>query len=334
FPAAAYAVPLRSNLRLQQALDAAISSGPGGAWPTPVCVVSLESPAGAHPVASYRGAEVDYSASLVKVAAMYAAFELRGTLRAIAQELGGSVAPADVLSKAGSYLNPRIMGRIKTIPPLRGIDREHAVPRYTKAFQVAGGDVDFTPAFKDSLKQMISVSSNADAASCIHGCGYGYLNGALASAGFFDPSTTTGLWLAGDYVHQYPYFRIPSVNDGQIAQGATVFSLATLFTLLFDRTLVDSASSDEMLTLLTTSVAAGEVYITRASGLDFTVTNGKLGLGPLKSGGDVCSEAAILQHTSGALFVAAWQNFTYRDPDGFDPIAHVVRDTIDGYLAP
>jgi hypothetical protein len=337
FPAR-YPDPLRQNIKLQDALNSAIRTGPGQAWRTPVCIVSLEDPAGAHPSASFRGDEVHYSASLVKVAAMYACFELRKTLRSVAQEIGTSAPASSVLSRAATYLDPRIYAGVSGLPALRGVARQHAVPKYSYAFTAAAGgasaSIDFSPAVTGNLRQMISISSNSDAGACVHSAGYGYLNGALAAAGFFDPSTAVGLWLGGDYAHQYPYYVVQSVNDHAVAQAATVLSLARLFTLLADHTLVDSGSSGEMLDLLTTSVAAGEVYITRASfPLGFTVTHGKLGLGPLKTGTLVCSEAAIVRHRSGARFVVAWQNFVWGD-DGVDPMARVARDTINAYLGP
>jgi hypothetical protein len=109
--------------------------------------------------------------------------------------------------------------------------------------------------------------------------------------------------------------------------------LARLYTLLHDSKLVPSGTV-EMLALLASAVAVPEVFINRASALDFTVTHTKVGLGPLKTGSDVWSEGSILRHDpSGREFVAVWQNFVFGSA-GFDPIGHVVRDTIHRYLAP
>ena len=173
---------------------------------------------------------------------------------------------------------------------------------------------------------------NASAAECVHGCGYGYINGALASAGLFDPSTNNGIWLAGDYTGEYPFFRIRSVNDDGSAQAATALALVRLFTLIVDGRLVSEMPSQQMSSLLGKAVAAHEVFIDRASDLDFAVTLTKVGLGPLKTGASVWSETSLITHQSGRKFVVAWQNFTATNQDGFDPIGHVVRDTIDAYL--
>jgi hypothetical protein len=335
-----YPNPLVEDGELQRALDRAIEAGPGRAWRTPVAIVSL-GPDGARPMAQFRGDEVHFSASLLKVAAMYAAFELRNTLRGIAAELGTRVTAPELLKAAATYLDPQITIMAGNIPALRGVAGPHALPQYASAFEVgppagpeAGPGVDFAPRFASHLDRMIAVSDNGSAAQCVHGVGYGYLNGALVSAGLFDPTSNVGLWLAGDYAGSYPYYRIRSVNDGLVAQAATVTHLAQLYTLLHDGLLVDERSSQEMLALLARAVAVPEVFIDRASGLDFRVTHTKVGLGPLKpenGGTSVYSEGSILRHASGRQFVAVWQNFVFGD-EGFDPIGWVVRDTIRGYL--
>lgn len=339
-----YASPLVPNKKLQDALDAAIAAGPGTGWRTPVAVVSLN-PDGTRPVAQFKGNEVHFSASLLKVAAMYSAFELRNTLRDIAVELGSTVSKAEVLKIAAAYLNPKIMAKVATIPALKGVAKNHAVPQYTNAFDVipvtipalgTSFTVEFTSKFSQHLEKMISISDNSSAAQCVHGSGYGYLIGALASGGFFDPATNVGIWLAGDYTGTYPYFRINSVNDGPVAQATTVIHMARMYVLINDGLLVGGISSGEMMDLLAKAAAVPEIFIDRASGLNFTVTHTKVGLGPLKpvNGGiNVCSEGSILVRTGGRKFVAVWQNFVV-GTDGFDPIGHVVRDTIDKFLQP
>lgn len=335
-----YANPLVASDRLQGALNAAIAAGPGSGWRTPVAIVALD-PGGGRPVAQFKGSEMHFSASLLKVTAMYALFELRKTLRSIAAELGASAGASGFLRDAAAYLNPKIMARAAALPALRGIAEVHATPQYASAFEVvplagptAGVTVELTGSIKEHLGKMIAVSDNASAAQCVHGSGYGYLNGALAAAGFFDPASAVGAWLAGDYTAVYPRYRVNAVNDGLVAQATTVLHLARIYTLLHDRALVSPASSQEMLDLLAQAVAVPEVFLDQASDLDFTVTHTKVGLGPLKpenGGNDVYSEGSILEHASGRKFVAAWQNYLFGD-DGFDPIGHVVRDTIRGYL--
>ena len=335
-----YANPLVADRRLQDALDAALAAGPGKQWRTPVALVSL-SPDGTRPVAQHKGNEVHFSASLLKVAAMYAAFELRGTLRKIALELGAATSATELLQTAAAYLDPQILGMAATIPALQGVARAHAVPQYASVFEVVprpepgrGFTVELAAGFKGHLERMIAVSDNGSAAQCVHGSGYGYLDGALAAAGFFDPARNVGVWLAGDYAGNYPFYRIPSVNDGLVAQATTVMHLAQMYVLLHDGLLVDEISSREMMSLLAKAVAVPEVFLDRASDLDFEVTHTKVGLGPLKpenGGANVYSEGSILQHASGRKFAVVWQNYLFGD-DGFDPIGHVVRDAIRTYL--
>jgi hypothetical protein len=289
-------------------------------------------------MAQFRGSEVHYSASLMKVAAMYAAWELRKVVRSVASELGASTTSAKLLSDVARYLDPQILRQVTTIPALKGIQNRHALPRYATMFDVVGAStgtgftVNFSKDYVTALDDMIRISDNGQASAVIHGVGYGFLNGALAAAGFI--SGTTGLWLAGDFTKTYPYFRIPCVNDmtdGQgTAQGATVLELAHEFTLISDGLLVDGPSCKEMLDLLARPLTVPEVFISRASGLNFTVTQTKVGLGPLKRGPLVASEASLLLHTSGKKFVAAWQNLQ----GSLDSIGHVVRDTIDAFLKP
>ncbi|MEO7331676.1 MAG: hypothetical protein ABI193_24085, partial [Minicystis sp.] len=99
FPAPYPTKVLTPSTKLQNALDKAI--GTGSRWPVPVAIAALdEGPMSPHHFASFRGDEVHYSASLMKIVAMYAAFELRKTLRSIAAELGGSTKGPDLLRRA------------------------------------------------------------------------------------------------------------------------------------------------------------------------------------------------------------------------------------------
>lgn len=337
-----YPTSIVADAELQAALDAAIAAGPGKTWRVPLSIVSLD-PDGRRPAAHWKGGEVHFSASLLKVAAMYSAFELRNTLQAIAQELGTGARKPDLLKVCAAYLDPRIMAKVDTISTLKGIRQIHALPRYADAFEAVAAtsaqqgpiSVRFTAEFTKHLEKMIAVSDNRSAAQCVYGSGYGYLNVALAAAGFFDAKTKKGIWLAGDYVRSYPYFRIPSENDGLVAQGATTQQLARMYTLLHDGKLVSAAASAEMMELLAKAVAVPEVFIDRAANINFKVTHTKVGLGPLKkeNGGEsVYSEGSILEHTSKRKFVVVWQNLVCGN-EYFDPLARVVCKTLDTFLA-
>jgi hypothetical protein len=349
-----YSDPFTTEQKLSDALKNAIAAGPGQGWRVPVAIVALN-PDGKRPMAHFKGNEVHYGASMIKVAALYSAFELKRTVAAVAKELGTAATKADLLEQVSDYLDPKIMEKVATISALKGIAQKHALPQYSKVFEVVpatadpGFTVKFSKAFNDHLDLMIKLSRNNHAAESIHGSGYGYLNGALSSAGFFAPGNNNGIWLAGDYaekkyVRKYPYYRIDSVNDAAVAQATTVVAFARLYTLMFDRKLVDAAASGTMLEFLERAVDEREVWINRVTERDdaghewpvfglapaeFTVTHNKLGVGPLKAGPDVYSEASIMSHAKGRRFVVVWQN--YLDTT-WKAIANVVRTTIFTYL--
>jgi len=355
-----YAEPFGTNKKLDDSLAKAIDAGPGKTWRVAFAIVALD-PDGKRPVAQFRGNEEHYGASMIKVAALYSAFELRKVVKAIAKELGTAATQKDLLPQIARYLNPLIMAKVGTMSAFKPVKGEHgdllkvnACPQYANVFDVLSASPDpgltvkFSKAFEKHMDQMIKVSSNNDAAETIHGSGYGYLNGALASAGLLDASSFTGIWLAGDYAdpgyaNKYPYFRVDSVNDQRVAQATSALQFAKMYTLMADSKLVDAASSNEMLEYLHRAVTyKHEVWIDRIiddgvpqGGLDpseFTVTHNKLGVGPLKTNESVYSEASILRHNdTGRRFVVVWQNLLL-DDTVWAPVAQVIRRTVRGYL--
>lgn len=237
----AYANPLVPNAKLQAALTKAIEQGPGLDWRVGIALAAMEQ-TGAHPVAHFKGDREFFGASMIKIAALYALFELRATLRAIAAELGTSTSRSTLLTEAKRYLDPFILSNVDRLPALKGIKATPAlaVPEYDRTFKVEGTGpftVDFTTEFAMSpapaaprakptghIEKMITVSDNGSAGRCTRACGYGYLNGALASAGFFEPSTGLGLWLGGDYSGEGPAFTVQSDNDQLVARRARHFT--------------------------------------------------------------------------------------------------------------
>jgi hypothetical protein len=353
--------------KLQRALNDAITAGPGMAWRTPICIVALPKTDGSGPpctFATFRPSENHYTASLAKVHAMYAAFQLRETLRAIAAELGSKATTANAISIAKAYLNPLIMAQADPILSKAVQDgrSKHAVtlsnklPSYTgfEAVSAAGGvTVNFTKKYQNSLDQMIFVSSDDEAGKVVHNIGYGYLIGALASAGFYDPSTKNGLWLAADYsmFADWGALTIDTVNDAKASAVATVIQLGSLLTRLYlvgglfytgsvkdqpdpaDPTgTAGGRAREEMLRLLN---GAGSWMSLVKMTLSFKVFGAKVGLGNLKDGTpNVKSEAVLLKHTAtNRNFVAAWQNFV-EGPLGIDEVAKVIDDTINAFLKP
>jgi hypothetical protein len=92
---------------LQAALNSALAAAGPGRDRLAIAIVALNS-GGDRPLAQVRGDEEYYSASLMKVCAMYAAYELREVLRGMAKELGAPGKAANFLQQASKYLNPLI----------------------------------------------------------------------------------------------------------------------------------------------------------------------------------------------------------------------------------
>jgi len=336
--------PLKVDPKMEQALKNAIDSLEKdrklkpGTFPVRFTLVDVTNASGSFPSAGYLETETDYIASEAKVAVMYSAYALRDMVRRLAASSVANMVnlPAQLVKQ----MNPSIIKASKNIARSLLMD-VHRVPSYQNVFAVkpaeVGGlrvDVDFTPGFNKALEGMIVPSNNADAATCVHGVGYGYLNGALAAGGFFDPSTDQGLWVAGDFLggKKWPYVRIVSRNDSFVAQAGTTRDMAKLVSLIVTDRLLDPASCAEM----------GGRLVRAAKGIDTpwvertrifkpgTITHNKLGLGPLKSGMNVRSEVSVYQSpvAKGRRYVVAWQNLVGLKLIGFADIATIIKATI------
>jgi hypothetical protein len=197
---------------------------------------------------------------------------------------------------------------------------------------------------KGRIEEMIVKSNNTSAALCIHACGYGYLNGLLAAAGFFEAGAGrrgVGLWLAGDFMakedaRKYAAYAIESTG-GTFAQGSTALHLARLLTLLDEGTLFgkDAAARTGMLDVLAKAAAYPEVWMTNYAALKqalhFEVTHNKLGIAQSRY-----SECSLYRHDSGKRFAVVWLNLVWgQDPtDELDTLATALRETLDEYVAP
>ena len=154
-----------------------------------------------------------YVASLAKIGAMFAAFQLRQSVRAAARQLSVANA-AEVFDAITAAWTPDVSSRTKGRPA--------DFPRFANIFKISGSRgnwiIDFTDeqkswqeikdigdglpqglGFRDRMKLMIANSNNHAAASCIDDIGFQYLNGALAAAGLFSAGSSGGLWIALDY---------------------------------------------------------------------------------------------------------------------------------------
>jgi hypothetical protein len=289
-----------------------------------------------HVFAGYHMHDFDFIASLAKIAAMYASFELRSAVQDVLRWT--SISDADNLwSECESQLDGQISGAVPAIP-------DTATPSYKEIFTLgADKTVDFTAAHRGDLVSMISRGTNTGAAGVIQRLGFQYINGALAAAGFFKPGID-GLWLTGDFVHT-PLRLANTLNDQLVGQAGTPYAVAKLFTHLAQRTLVDPDASDEMLTLLGNSLTSDPPFIARNSNIgragvartrSFDVTHNKLGLEALKpvnGGFNVHSEGSILRHrATGHRFVVAWQNAKIPTDADFTPITRLFDRLIENLL--
>jgi hypothetical protein len=338
---------------LETTKDALLAAGTPNVDRLALMVVALTGFEGgnSHPWAGIRIDEEHYSASLIKLAAMYAAFDLRSSADQLATDNSLATWP-DIEAAMKSTFDPEIDTHTPSLisgsPLLRPEDKTRK-PDYRAVLQLGTGSdfvVDFTQAQLTAFEDMIVKAHNPGATTTIHGLGYPLLNGKLADDGFFEDGK--GVWLAGDYSFgtQWPAARIDSKNDGPSAQATTAVHLARLLTLLFDNRLVGTLSSAAMQDLMR---RAGKWFHdsdihppTMIWPLDgrFIATHSKVGVGPMKTGGlSGFSEGLVVRDTTqGRDFVVVWQNVLDTvDADGlpfrrtFEPVATLIEATISAF---
>jgi Hemopexin/Beta-lactamase enzyme family len=247
------------------------------------------------PFAAHNPNDMLYVGSLAKIYVMYVAFELKNRVEHRAKAM-----IADGLSTSSTGWETKVFAQLKTEwqPELNA-----AFPRLPRGFpklsdilQLSGaGDASFTEntppltdadldaigefgaprgKFRDWMRLMMRWSNNAAASKCILALSYPYLNGVLGSAGFFEKTSKTGLWISGDYMgHDW----LPGNAAGQALTprwaklqkrgttnfAGTAFQVARLVTLLAQGNLVNAASSADMLLITTGSAGIGS-YIQSA----------------------------------------------------------------------
>ncbi len=265
------------------------------------------------PFAAHNPTDMLYVASLAKIYVLYVAFELQARVERRAKAMiaaGLSTAAAGWQAKVFQQLRtewqPHLDAAFPTLP--RGFPKLSEVVALS-----AAGDATFresTPPltdaeldvigefgaprgqFRDWLRLMMRWSNNSAASKCIHALSYPYINGVLASAGFFDQTSKTGLWLSGDYLGNdwvpkngagqkltQRWARLQKRNTTNFA--GTAFQVARLMTLLGQRRLVSHAASTEMLRITTGADGIGS-YIQSglaSAGRGFLRVFSKIGFG-------------------------------------------------------
>lgn len=325
----------------QQALSLA---GAPNANNLAVIVVALTGYEGSlnHPWAALREQEEHYSASLLKIAAMYAAFDLRSSADELATD-GALTTWPQIEGALNASFNPDIITHTPSLisgaTSLSPQDKTRK-PDYAAMLQLGSGPdfvVDFTTAQNDAFEDMMVQQNDPGATTTIHGLGYPYLAGKIVDDGFFD-GASTGVWLAGDYAHVWPAVRIACVNDVDTAQGTTAWQLASLLTILADDKLVGTKSSQAMKELMSRAgnwFHEGPAPVWPPGGR-FIATHGKVGFGPLKAANKtVFSEGLIVRDTVREQeFVIVWQNvISAGQPKTqlFQPVATLVEAAMNAF---
>jgi hypothetical protein len=299
--------------------------------------------------AGLRDSAMYFSASLLKVSAMLAAFELRQSAGEVASN-EASCDAATVFSDLQNQFDQDIENSVPLLLSAPGITHAMRVPTYSTVFAApqsapdGGCQLTFDTAFAANMRGMIVDSNNNQASATIQALGYSWINGLVSNGGLFDQSTNTGIWLAGTFLGATPVVRIPSVNDGPSAQATTTIDMTRFLALLIEAETLDERSDDgitaEMLALLSDAQSVGDSsWMTTDArpgydglGAGFTITHCKIGLGPLKAGPDIASEATILNHDdTNTQFLVVWQNVTNTAPPQ-NAISFFVRRTILNYL--
>ncbi len=327
---------------------AAISSGRSQAAAFSLTLVDMSAGSGPLPMGGYKDDEEHYIASMAKVGVMYSAYALRDMVRRYVVKQ--KPASADALFKGlEADMDDAI---VKSSPIILGapVLRDHRVPHYEDVIDKTGATAmpEFRTEFLKALEKMIVPSDNTMAGKSVHGVGYSYLNGALEAAKLFSSPTKKGMWVAGDFSEgkNWPYARIASTNDGDVAQASTSEAAAALLAIILKRGAIDTKSCDEMADRLVRAAQGldpdgqgDESWLTRA---DITghfdrssVTHDKIGKGPLKKGGDVYSEVFALKNVGGSAktYVVAFQNFR-PGVYGWADLVAAIRNSIKTYETP
>jgi len=224
-----------------------------------------------------------YSASLIKVAAMFAAYTLRREADVLRTDMRDGIVDVP-LSKFFDKLAERVNPADDALPEITKaakikINNIPMAPSLRDILSITSltDPVTFTDDFQGHLRRMIIISRDCDTAECIFRLSYPYINLKLMNEGYFHRDARKGIWLCGDYFPpggcaneakqsklQYKatgqaFLRIDTVNDCDqtqtppfcgSAQNTTSKDMARLFLNILLQELVDQPSAHEMLLLL------------------------------------------------------------------------------------
>lgn len=301
-------------------------------------IVLKLTPAGTMDYAGVRETEMFFSASLLKVSLLYASFELVARVNALAPGITAATAP-EFLDKVKRDFSGKIENAVLRIKPGawrkvafdKALTATPSVPNQFRVSLSATHDADLRKIFADQ-------GQNQSPRDCMHRLGYSYVNRALDAAGFFDPQTETGIWMATDY-GDWQDFNVPVTTkssarppkNGTSSAAMTALAMANLFAHMHRGKLIDAAASSTMRSIFRTG-GAWLSTLTNKDSFSFTDDGAKVGHSASGSAfvGSVMSEAVFLNRKSdGAPFLAIWQNV----PDELDsePIYRVLDEMIKNW---
>ncbi len=329
-PGVASPAKIAKTITLQANLDKAYNTFKAGLNPdlgtkthVPISIY-LQKKSSPHEYAGVFDREHHFSGSLVKVAAMFAAYKLLKEANDLAQKIkDGTVtltantrdkffeklaAQFNLSDAADGITNIAADNKKPSYPHLLNVPATFTTSTLTVAFNSNPSSTLALKGFVEQMEEMIVESNNCSAGECIVRLGFPYINVKLVEDGFFQKNTWNtsqpmGIWLAGDYIQdscfnktkKLTYVKIKSVNDCgsgsdcTTAQNTCSKEMADFFMKIVLRELVDQNSSQGMHDLLHKGQQPGAPhtsYLTRLSNLPkkFTIDGVKVGLGPLKGG--------------------------------------------------
>ena len=306
-----------------------------------------------------------YSGSLVKVAALYAAFELRAAARKHAGDISFS-SETTFFSSLNANIDTSTATQ-RLIAFGKGLHPEWT--KIFKGFKASGPDkVEFLPSFQTDLK---NIGENPNAGKVIRALGYSWINVSLKKGNLFDEPSLNGVWLAGDYSGEgatisggWKSVRVPVVNDtvvGGSGQAITTKKMSEIFYQLHTgrgyphiiETAERTAANGGAHAILQTegSFFFDPSFITITESPVFSRDCAKVGigtLGPIGVGGpSVISEGDVMSWDDTAAittfntkyqrkltgdFALCWQNM-YKPDSHFDELIKLINKTIKDFLA-
>lgn len=301
-------------------------------------IVLKLTPSGTMGYAGVRETEMFFSASLLKLALLYASYELEARVNELAPLIAAAT-PARFFEKVKLDFARKIEN---AVPRIKQRNLRRVAFDQVLAATASGPNqfrVSLSTTHEDALRRIfVNQNQNDSPRDTMHRLGYSYVNRALDAAGFFDPQTEIGIWLASDFVGG-PSFNVPVATrsrsrpprTGTSSEAMTALAMATLLAHMHRGQLISPAASTAMLDMFRNG-AAWLRNLPNMNSFSFIDEAAKVGHSPSGSAfvGSVKSEAALLSRKSDAApFLAVWQNVP--DGLGFEPLYRVLDEMIKSW---